>query len=77
MRADGGRALHLIVQQANPAALRFWERMGFEVTGMGKQVLKRRELPYLKMTRTLGPADEPTGTFVKSWLAAWRRHRGR
>ena len=71
--AQGGRALHLIVQQTNPGALRFWERMGFEVTGMGKQVLAGRELPFLKMTRTIAPAEEPTGTFVKSWRAAWRR----
>jgi ribosomal protein S18 acetylase RimI-like enzyme len=75
VRADGGRALHLIVQQSNPGALRFWERMGFEVTGMGKQVLKGREVPYLKMTRELTASQEPTGTFVKSWLAAWRRAR--
>jgi ribosomal protein S18 acetylase RimI-like enzyme len=53
VRAQGGAALHLIVQQANPDALRFWERMGFEVTGMGKQVLGRREVPFLKMQRTL------------------------
>lgn len=76
VRAEGGRALHLIVQQSNPDALRFWERMGFEVAGMGKQVLKGRELPFLKMTRSLAAAEEPTGTFVQSWLAAWRRARG-
>jgi ribosomal protein S18 acetylase RimI-like enzyme len=76
-RAEGGRAIHLIVQQSNPGALRFWERMGFEVRGMGKQVLERREIPYLRMSRTLAPAEEPTGTFAKSWLAAWRRARGR
>jgi hypothetical protein len=29
------------------------------------------------MTRELAPAEEATGTFVKSWLAAWRRARGR
>jgi ribosomal protein S18 acetylase RimI-like enzyme len=77
VRAEGGEALHLIVQQSNPNALRFWQRMGFEVTGMGKQVLAGREIPYLKMMRTLAPVEEPTGTFVKSWLAAWRRARGR
>jgi ribosomal protein S18 acetylase RimI-like enzyme len=77
VRAEGGRALHLIVQQSNPGALRFWERMGFEVTGMGKQVLRGKELPFLKMTRTIAPGAEATGTFVKSWLAAWRRARGR
>jgi hypothetical protein len=28
------------------------------------------------MTRELAPAPEPTGTFVPSWLARWRRGRG-
>jgi hypothetical protein len=51
--------------------------MGFEVRGMGKQVLKGRESVFIRMTRELSPAPEPTGTFVKSWLAAWRRARGR
>lgn len=76
IRACGGTAVHLVVQEQNPGALRFWKRMGFEVKGMGKQLLKRRENVYLRMTRELGPAPEPTGTFVKSWLAAWRRGRG-
>ena len=76
IRASGGTAVHLVVQEQNPGALRFWKRMGFEVKGMGKQLLKRRENVYLRMTRELGPAPEPTGTFVKSWLAAWRRGRG-
>ncbi len=76
VRAQGGRAIHLIVQEQNPGALRFWKRMGFEVGGMGKQLLRRRENVYLRMRRDLVPAPEPTGTFVKSWLAAWRRGRG-
>jgi ribosomal protein S18 acetylase RimI-like enzyme len=76
VRASGGKAIHLIVQEQNPGALRFWQRMGFEVKGMGKQQLKARENVYLRMTRDLAPAPEPTGTFVKSWLAAWRRGRG-
>jgi GNAT superfamily N-acetyltransferase len=76
VRELGGRTLHLIVQEQNPGALRFWQRMGFEVRGMGKQVLKGRESVFLRMTRELSPAPEATGTFVKSWLAAWRRARG-
>jgi ribosomal protein S18 acetylase RimI-like enzyme len=76
VRASGGKAIHLIVQEQNPGALRFWQRMGFELKGMGKQQLKARENVYLRLTRDLAPAPEPTGTFVKSWLAAWRRGRG-
>jgi ribosomal protein S18 acetylase RimI-like enzyme len=75
VRAQGGKAIHLIVQEQNPDALRFWRRMGFEVRGMGKQRLKRREHVFLRMTRDLAPAPEPTGTFVQSWLAAWRKGR--
>jgi ribosomal protein S18 acetylase RimI-like enzyme len=76
VRASGGAAIHLIVQEQNPGALRFWQRMGFDVRGMGKQQLKTRENVYLRMTRELAAAPEDTGTFVKSWLAAWRRGRG-
>ncbi len=72
VRACGGTALHLIVQEQNPGALRFWQRMGFEVKGMGKQQVKGRENVFIRMTRELAAAPEPTGTFVKSWLAAWR-----
>lgn len=74
--ASGGTAIHLIVQEQNPGALRFWQRMGFELKGMGKQQLERRENVYLRLTRELAASAEPTGTFVKSWLAAWRRSRG-
>jgi ribosomal protein S18 acetylase RimI-like enzyme len=76
IRAQGGSAMHLIVQEQNPGALRFWERMGFQVRGMGKQKLRRRENVFLRMTRELEARPEPTGTFVQSWLAAWRRARG-
>ncbi len=76
VRALGGTAIHLIVQEQNPGALRFWQRVGFEVRGMGKQVLKGRENVFIRMTRDLAPVPESTGTFVKSWIAAWRRARG-
>jgi GNAT superfamily N-acetyltransferase len=74
--AQGGVALHLIVEEVNPRALRFWERMGFEVRGMGKRTLGGRESVFLRMTRELGPRPEPTGTFVPSWLSAWLAGRG-
>lgn len=76
VRQFGCSALHLIVQEQNPGALRFWQRMGFEIQGMGKQILKGRENVFIRMTRRLEERPEPTGTFVQSWLAAWRRGRG-
>jgi ribosomal protein S18 acetylase RimI-like enzyme len=71
IRAQNGSAIHLVVEEVNPGALRFWERMGFVVQGMGVRILKGRESPFLRMTRTLAPAPEPTGTFVPSWLSRW------
>ena len=76
VRELGGERIHLIVQEQSPGALRFWQRMGFEVRGMGKQKLAARENVFLRMTRELGERPEPTGTFVQSWLAAFRRGRG-
>jgi ribosomal protein S18 acetylase RimI-like enzyme len=73
--AQGGTAIHLVVDEVNPGALRFWERMGFTVQGMGKRILKGRERPFLQMTRALTAPEEPTGTFVPSWLAAFRKGR--
>jgi GNAT superfamily N-acetyltransferase len=74
--AQGGGAIHLIVEEVNPGALRFWQRMGFEVRGMGKRLLKGKESVFIRMTRELEARPEPTGTFVPSWLSAWLRGRG-
>ena len=74
--AQGGTAIHLIVEEVNPRALRFWERMEFEVRGLGKRTLKGKESVFIRMTRELGPRPEPTGTFVPSWLSAWLKRRG-
>ena len=76
VRELGGSAIHLIVEEQNPKALKFWERMGFEVKGMGTRRQKGRENVFIRMTRALSPEPEPTGTFVQSWLAAFRRSRG-
>jgi ribosomal protein S18 acetylase RimI-like enzyme len=76
IRELGGHTVHLVVQEQNPGALRFWKRMGFEVGGLGKQLTKGRESVFLRMSRELSPEPEATGTFVKSWVAAWRRARG-
>jgi ribosomal protein S18 acetylase RimI-like enzyme len=76
VRAQGGASLHLIVEEVNPRAMKFWERMGFEVRGMGKRTLKGKESVFIRMTRELAPRAEPTGTFVPSWLSAWLSGRG-
>jgi len=73
VRALGGTAIHLIVEEQNPDAIRFWRRMGFELQGMGKQLRGSRQDVFLRMRRDLAPAEERTGTFVPSWLGAWRR----
>jgi ribosomal protein S18 acetylase RimI-like enzyme len=74
--AQGGTSVHLIVEEVNPRALKFWERMGFEVQGMGKRLLKGRESVFIRMTRELAPRPEPTGTFIPSWLSAWLKGGG-
>ena len=76
VQAQGGKAIHLIVQEQNPGALRFWKRMGFAERGMGKQMRKGHERVFLRMTRDLESRPEPSGTFIQSWLAAWRKRRG-
>jgi RimJ/RimL family protein N-acetyltransferase len=73
--AQGGTAIHLIVEEVNPGALRFWERMGFVVQGMGVRTLEGKQSVFIRMTRELAPKPEPTGTFVPSWLAKWTRGR--
>jgi ribosomal protein S18 acetylase RimI-like enzyme len=77
VRAEGGRAIHLIVQEQNPRALRFWKRMGFMERGMGKQLRKGHERVFLRLTRDIEPRPEPAGTFIQSWFSAWRRARGK
>jgi ribosomal protein S18 acetylase RimI-like enzyme len=74
--AEGGRAIHLIVEEQNPRAIKFWQRMGFEVRGMGKRILRGRENVFLRMRRDLAPGGEPHASHLPSWLAAWRRRRG-
>jgi ribosomal protein S18 acetylase RimI-like enzyme len=72
-----GKEIHLIVQEQNPGAIRFWQRMGFEVRGMGKQIHKARQTVFLRMTKKLAPvAKEPPPAFMPSWLSAWRKRRG-
>ena len=75
VRAQDGRALHLIVQEHNPGAIRFWQRMGFAVRGMGKQMHRNRETVYLQMTKKLDPLDESAAAAASGWLANWKRRR--
>lgn len=77
IRAHGGTAIHLVVEEVNPGALRFWQRMGFVVQGMGKRVLKGRESVFLRMALDLAPRPEPVGTFIPSWLPRWMGGRER
>lgn len=56
VRSDGAKELHLIVQEQNPRAIEFWKRMGFDVRGMGKQLLRKRESVYLRMSKPVAPA---------------------
>jgi ribosomal protein S18 acetylase RimI-like enzyme len=74
--AQGGASVHLIVEEVNPRALNFWQRMGFEVQGMGKRILKGRESVFLRMTREIVRRPEPVGTFIPSWLSAWLKGKG-
>lgn len=65
-RDDAPHALvvrsHLIVQEQNPGAQRFWKRMGFEERGLGKQMRNGRERLFLRMTRDLEPGSELSET---------------
>ena len=75
IRAQSGKALHLIVQEHNPGAIRIWQRMGFVVRGMGKQIHKTRQTVYLQMIKNLDPIDESSDVATVGWLAAWKRRR--
>lgn len=49
----GGRALHLIVQDQNPDALRFWQRHGFSIQDRVIQEALHGTNRVHKLTRTL------------------------
>jgi RimJ/RimL family protein N-acetyltransferase len=76
IRVQKGTDIHLIVQEQNPRAIRFWQRMGFSVHGMGKQIHKTRETVYLRMSKQLPPMGEPTAAFTPGWVAVWKKRRG-
>ncbi|HLM44636.1 MAG TPA: GNAT family N-acetyltransferase, partial [Myxococcaceae bacterium] len=42
-RGQGAAGLRLVVQEQNPEALRFWQRQGYEVTGLTLQQTPRRK----------------------------------
>lgn len=43
VRGQGAAGLRLVVQEQNPDALRFWQKQGYEVTGMTLQQTPRRQ----------------------------------
>lgn len=50
---QGGRGLRALVQEQNPGALRFWQRRGFVITGMGQQRAHGRETTVMRMRKPL------------------------
>jgi RimJ/RimL family protein N-acetyltransferase len=51
--ARGAREVGLVVQQVNPAARRFWDRLGFAEIGTALQRLARREHVVWRMQKVL------------------------
>lgn len=43
VRGQGASGIRLVVQEQNPDALRFWQKQGYEVTGMTLQQTPRRQ----------------------------------
>jgi ribosomal protein S18 acetylase RimI-like enzyme len=71
---EGGRAVHLVVTEDNPKAIRFWRRMGFAVQGAGTQVRGAKESVFLRMTHSLAPGAG-VGGLLGRIAAAFRRPR--
>jgi GNAT superfamily N-acetyltransferase len=55
VRGQGAVGLRLVVQQQNPDALRFWQKQGYEVTGMTLQHTPRRKNFIQLMHKPLVP----------------------
>jgi len=72
--AEGGRAVHLVVTEDNPGAIRFWRRMGFQVKGAGTQLRGAKESVFLRMTHALAPGLGVAGLLGRL-AAAFRRSR--
>lgn len=71
LAAEGARAIHLIVTEDNPGAIRFWRRVGFQVQGMGTQIQGSKESVFLRMTHRLAPEGERRG-FLGALAALFR-----
>lgn len=52
-RAQGATGLRALVQEQNPGALRFWQRQGFTVTGLGQQRAHGREMTVMRVRKRL------------------------
>lgn len=55
VRGEGAAGIRLVVQEQNPDALRFWQRQGYEVTGMTLQETPRRKNLIQLMHKPLTP----------------------
>ena len=55
MRGQGASGIRLVVQEQNPDALRFWQRQGYEVTGLTHQKTPRRENIIQLLHKPLAP----------------------
>jgi GNAT superfamily N-acetyltransferase len=55
VRGQGAAGLRLVVQEQNPDALRFWQRQGYEVTGMTLQETPRRQNIIQLLYKPLSP----------------------
>lgn len=56
---SGGRTLQLVVQEQNPAALRFWQRHGFVIRDRLIQPAARGTNQIDRLVLSLPPAPEP------------------
>ncbi|QRO01407.1 GNAT family N-acetyltransferase [Archangium violaceum] len=55
VRGQGAAGIRLVVQEQNPDALRFWQRQGYEVTGMTLQKTPRRQNLIQLLHKPLAP----------------------
>jgi len=55
VRGQGASGLRLVVQEQNPDALRFWQRQGYEVTGLTHQKTPRRSNIIQLLHKPLAP----------------------
>jgi GNAT superfamily N-acetyltransferase len=57
VRGQGAAGIRLVVQEQNPEALRFWQRQGYEVTGLTLQKTPRRQNVIQLLHKPLRPGS--------------------